>query len=183
MRESKRDAALQAAQRVVQREGVTALSYESVAAEAGLTKGGLLYHFPTREELLRALHEWMAGQWEAAMEAEAGAPADQLNPAQRFAAYAQLSQNPERAELILQLEAAEEPELYAYWEGVSERWAPYPPRSSGSDDLRGFMARLAADGLWFYEALTSQHLDPQVRARLVEEITALGTADDDADAD
>lgn len=183
MRESKRDAALQAAQRVVQREGVTALSYESVAAEAGLTKGGLLYHFPTREELLRALHEWMAGQWEAAMEAHAGAPADQLKPAQRFAAYAQLSQNPERAELILQLEAAEEPELYAYWEGVSERWAPHPPRSSASDDLRGFMARLAADGLWFYEALTSQHLDPQVRARLVEEITALGAAGDDDDAD
>lgn len=46
MRPSKRDTILQAALSVVETDGVTAVTYESVAAASGLTKGGLLYHFP-----------------------------------------------------------------------------------------------------------------------------------------
>src|SRR5699024_1279794 len=113
MRQSKREDILEAAKRVVQREGVTALTYESAAAESGLTKGGLLYHFPTREDLLAALHAYVAHQWEAAMIAHAGAPAEQLSEQQRFAAYVQLSHSPERAELILQLEGAAEGRAHA----------------------------------------------------------------------
>ncbi|NLS10682.1 TetR/AcrR family transcriptional regulator [Nesterenkonia sp. MY13] len=178
MRESKREQALEAAKRVVQRDGVTAVSYESVAAEAGLTKGGLLYHFSSREELFRALNEYVAYQWEAAMEAEAGAPAEELTEAQRFAAYTHTSQNPERAELILQLEASEDPELYAYWEAVSDRWAPKAPQTTDDDAIRGFLAKLAADGMWFYEAMTANHLTPEVRARLVEQIMQLGPTEE-----
>ncbi len=28
-----------------------------------MTKGGLLYHFSTREALLKALHQYLADQW------------------------------------------------------------------------------------------------------------------------
>src|SRR5699024_10630292 len=79
MRESKREKILQAAVAVVQRDGVTALTYESVAAESGLTKGGLLYHFPSREDMVNALHTYVADRWEQAMVAEAGAGAEQLD--------------------------------------------------------------------------------------------------------
>lgn len=173
MRPSKREAILHAAKTVVQREGVTALSYDSVAAESGLTKGGLLYHFPSREELLQALHEYVAGQWEQAMEEEAGAPAEQLSPQQRFAAYARLSQNPDRAELLLQLEAGADPRANAVWERIYRLWAPPTPQLDDEAGLMRFVAKLAADGLWFHEALASQPLDPQLRQRAVEAVIAL----------
>ena len=51
MRTSKRDRILDAAVNVINRDGVRAVTFESVAAEAKLTRGGLLYHFPSREAL------------------------------------------------------------------------------------------------------------------------------------
>lgn len=177
MRTSKRDTMLQAAKRVVQRDGVTALSYESVAAEAGVTKGGVLYHFGSREELLHALHQYVADQWESQMQHAAGAPAEQVSAAERFAAYTQASQSPERAELLLQLEAANDASANAIWEAVLYQWGPVPPPAGATaEQLQTFLAKLAADGLWLFDALTSEPLDPDVRAQVVDQITAMGTA-------
>lgn len=183
MRESKREAALEAAKRVVQRDGVTALSYESVATEAQLTKGGLLYHFPSREELLLALHEYVAGAWENSMRREIGEgePAG-LDEQSKTAAYVRASQNPDRAELLLTLEAAtQNQEAHKIWSGIYERWAaPLPAAPDDAAAIRCFIARLAADGLWLYESINEQRIDPQVREQLVEEIIALDDGQDTA---
>lgn len=56
-----------------------------------------------------------------------------------------------------------------------QRWAPSPP-AAGSDDpaaLDNFVARLAADGLWIYEAMYEGQLDEKVRAQLTERIGGL----------
>ncbi len=181
MRPSKRHEILNAATRVVQREGVTTLTYESVAAEAGMTKGGLLYHFPSREELLLGLHRHVAEQWERSLEAQAGGTAQELSRDERFQAFVRLSQNPERAELLLMLEASEDPVANAAWDEVYARWAPQPPEGAEAPDddaaeaaaVQRFIARLAADGLWFYEALSTEGLSPAMRERVTEEIIAL----------
>jgi len=52
---------LDAAQALVSQVGVQALTLEGVAAAAGVTKGGLVYHFKTRDDLLAALIERMMG--------------------------------------------------------------------------------------------------------------------------
>lgn len=177
MRESKREAALEAAKRIVQRDGVTALSYEAVAAEAELTKGGILYHFPSREDLLLALHKYVADQWEQCMIREVGQEAGpQLDDDTKAAAYVRASQNPDRAELLLTLEAATQNTAASeVWNGVYNRWAAEEPAAAEDDQaVRRFIARLAADGLWFYESIAPGELRPEVRARLVEEIIALG---------
>ena len=41
-----RDLVLEACNRILRHEGLTNLTLEAVAEEAGLSKGGLLYHFP-----------------------------------------------------------------------------------------------------------------------------------------
>lgn len=181
MRPSKRHEILDAATRVVQREGVTTLTYESVAAEAGMTKGGLLYHFPSREELLLGLHRHVAEQWERSLESQAGGTAQELSRDERFQAFVRLSQNPDRAELLLMLEASEDPVANAAWDEVYARWAPQPPEVTETPDddaaeaaaVQRFIARLAADGLWFYEALSTEGLSPAMRERVTEEIIAL----------
>ena len=59
-RENPRADILEAAQRVVARDGSTGLSIEAVAKEAGLSKGGVLHHFPSKDALLSGFIELFA---------------------------------------------------------------------------------------------------------------------------
>ncbi len=51
---------LDAAEAVVAREGVNSLTLNAVADEAGVSKGGLLYHFPSKSALVLAVVERLA---------------------------------------------------------------------------------------------------------------------------
>lgn len=62
-RSSKRRQIIEAARRLVARCGAAHLTFEELTAESKLSRGGIVYHFPTRERLLQAviafeLHEW-----------------------------------------------------------------------------------------------------------------------------
>ena len=52
---SSRERILAAAVQVALREGVSAMTLEAVAREAGVSKGGLLYHFASKDELIAAM--------------------------------------------------------------------------------------------------------------------------------
>lgn len=52
-----RDRLLDAAAAVLLRDGAHALTLEAVAAQAGVSKGGLLYHFGSRQALIAGLTE------------------------------------------------------------------------------------------------------------------------------
>lgn len=172
MRTSKRTQILEAATRVVQREGVKSVTFDSVAAEAGLTKGGLLYHFASRDDLVQAIHQHLADRWEADLVAAAGKPSAEATRQERLAAYTRVAiQSATRAELLLMLEGSTNTAHAAVWEAVTERWAP--SAASAADDpaaLDRFVVRLAADGLWLYESLTSERLDPALRRAVADRI-------------
>lgn len=180
MRTSKRSEILDAAARVVQEEGVKAVTFESVAAAAGMTKGGLVYHFPTREAMITALHTHLAEQWEAGMTAalpravERTAAADEPSIGARLEAYARASmQSATRAELLFLLEGSTTPEHAAPWNDVLARWTPPTPTDlSDPVAVDRFIMRLAADGLWVYESLSSQPLDPELRQRIADLIAS-----------
>ncbi|MFD4746120.1 TetR/AcrR family transcriptional regulator [Streptomyces rubiginosohelvolus] len=183
MRTSKRSQILEAATRVVQREGVKSVTFDSVAAEAGLTKGGLLYHFATRDDLVLAIHQHLADRWEADLVAAAGKPAGEATGDERLAAYTQVAiQSATRAELLLMLEGSTNVAHSAVWEAVTERWAP-PPASAddGPAALDRFIVRLAADGLWLYDSLTSQQLTSETRRAVAERIADALTRDGGSD--
>jgi AcrR family transcriptional regulator len=68
-RSSSRDKIVAAAERLVAREGAAHLTLDAVAEEAGVSKGGLLYHFKTKNELIEAiLHEHISSKIEAVEE-------------------------------------------------------------------------------------------------------------------
>jgi AcrR family transcriptional regulator len=50
-----RERLLDAAERVVTESGATHLTLDAVAKSAGVSKGGLLYHFPSKEALLEGM--------------------------------------------------------------------------------------------------------------------------------
>ena len=90
-RPSMRTNILDAALRVAERDGVTGITLDAVAQEAGLTKAGLMYYFPSREALLCCIQEHLFVFWEGAMEAAAGKTAAVATPEERLGAYARVA--------------------------------------------------------------------------------------------
>ena len=54
-RKNSYDNILNAAEKVVVKVGAAHMTLDSVASKAGVSKGGLLYNFPTKEILLKAM--------------------------------------------------------------------------------------------------------------------------------
>ena len=61
-----RQRVLDAARRIVEERGAGHLTFEELARVSGVTRGGITYHFPTKEDLLRGLIEADIEQWESA---------------------------------------------------------------------------------------------------------------------
>ena len=64
-----REKVLQAAEELALEVGPANLSLDAVAARAGVSKGGLLYHFPSKARLLEALVEDFVRRFEQSLEA------------------------------------------------------------------------------------------------------------------
>ena len=162
-RPSKRTNILDAALRVAERDGVTGITLDAVAQEAGLTKAGLMYYFPSREALLWGIQEHLIVFWEGAMEAAAGKTAARV-----------ATESAGSAELALILEFSKHAGLAAQWDGVVARWTP--TAEEAATDPRAFamfIARLAADGLWSFESMYDTRLNPQFRSAVAEAIAAM----------
>lgn len=178
MRLSNRDRILDAAIRVIERDGVTAVTFDSVAGEAGVTRGGMIYHFPSREALMQAINQHLADRWEAHLVRQAGKPAAEATPGERQRAYLQAStQMASRAELLFLLEASANPALSEPWNAICDRWAaPAPADADDPQAMAAFIARLAADGLWAYEYLSGRTLPASLRTLVAGELASLADA-------
>ena len=69
-----RDRILDAAQRVLVRDGGDRLTIASVAEEARISKGGLFYHFASKQELVEGLIERYTREFDRLLEAADGSP-------------------------------------------------------------------------------------------------------------
>ncbi len=180
MRPSNRAKILQAAVEVVEREGVSRLTLEAAAEEAGITKGGLLYHFETRDALLTAIHKLLSEEWEAKLEHTLGKDLEAASPDERLAAYIRTCViQATRAELLFMIEASTNPPYREYWDVVFERWTGNQLDQSPHDEsaTRRTVALLAGDGLWINTAISGVELPVATREHLAEAIVELFTSE------
>ena len=63
------------------------VSLASAARQAGLTKPGVMYHFPTKEALMLALVDRVMDGWDAQMARRLPGPQEQVPAAERLRAY------------------------------------------------------------------------------------------------
>ncbi len=175
MRPSKRTEILEAAVRVAAEHGVRGVTLEAVAAEAGVTRGGMTYHFHDREALAMAIQQHLADCWERDLVAEAGAEAADLSMKERVLAYAATSMRASRpGELQLVLQGASEEVSSHPWTEVIARWTPDPAAAvSDPEVLRMVLVRMAADGIWSYELLGGGPLGSDLRVILAEAVRDL----------
>lgn len=69
-RQSLRERILEAADDVARERGVANLTLDLVAEQAGISKGGLLYHFTTKEALLRGMIDRALDRYRTFLKAE-----------------------------------------------------------------------------------------------------------------
>ncbi len=152
-----RDRVLDAAEAVVVRQGIANLTLEAVAADAGMSKGGLLHHFPSKDKLIEAMVTRCADHWRQ--------HADE--------AYRQSPEGPGRMARAL-LSHLEDPESWteqcqrgscAVFAALAQNPALIQPMRAVYSEIRERLTRdglpegvgetviAAMDGLWLYRVL------------------------------
>jgi len=143
---------IDAAEAVVLRDGVARLTLEAAAAEAGLSKGGVLYHFPTRDALVGGMVGKIIEEFDADIEylRDEDGGAGSFTRAYIRATMAPVSPRPDRADRLgaaVIAAAAAQPGLLAPLQRAADRWQACL-EEDGLDPTVATVVRLACDGLW-----------------------------------
>lgn len=165
---------LEAASIIAAKDGIAALSLNAVAKQAGVSKGGLLHHFPGRQELIHALFIRLLAVMDRGIMA---LMAVDDNPRGRFSrAYlmylAGISETDTSRQLaLLSLAMPHEMVLRKCWrDWVLQHLA-------NADELDrsyvGNLVRYGADGLWLSELTEGVTMTPEERLALVTRLAAM----------
>jgi AcrR family transcriptional regulator len=134
---------------------VARLTLESAAAQAGLSKGGVLYHFPTRDALVAAMVDAIIVAFDEDLERQL---TDESGPGSFTRAYLRATMAPsapsdegdDRLGAAVIAAAAAQPALLIPLQEAADRWQARL-EDDGLDPTVATMVRLASDGLWLCE--------------------------------
>jgi AcrR family transcriptional regulator len=174
-RKNSRQVILDAAETVVRENGAAHLTLDAVCAKAGLSKGGLLYHFRTKETLLQGMLDRLRDTMADARKKEAKKLSD--SPARELKAYI-LSKNAlweKRIQGILTAflaAGAHDPKLLAPVKKAHERMID-EIRASGFHPEFTHIITLALEGLWVLETLGVFSLSREGHQRIIKELLRL----------
>lgn len=130
--------------------GISNATLEAISQRAGVSKGGLLHHFPTKQALIVALIDKLLADLSASVESYVAKDPD---PAGRFT----------RAYLLASLEFQKSPDaqhwntlgiMLATETAMRTRWVRWLSKQiklhgDSDDTIDCMIVRMAADGLWF----------------------------------
>jgi AcrR family transcriptional regulator len=168
---SARERLLDAAERLVAEAGATHLTLDAVAKSAGISKGGLLYHFPSKESLLEGMlarHFRDVDAQVAARLAARGGRASRAD-ALRERVRVLLELHPERPAVGAAMVAAsaDNPEHMAVCRAQYRKLLDEFARLPGGFE-RTALVLLAVQGLLLGELLHLSPYTPEERARLAK---------------
>lgn len=173
MKRTCRERLLDAAETVAVREGGARITLDAVAAEADVSKGGLLYHFSTKEALLEAMVARHLNQAQARRAEAIGTVAEEADAnllAEVHAALTRTSTD-NRIGSALLAAVANEPKLLesvAAFQRV--RFGRLKEGASESEFARRALIVLATEGLVFLDLLGVAPFDDTERSALAVEL-------------
>jgi AcrR family transcriptional regulator len=169
-----REVILEAAEAVVLENGARHMTLDAVAARAGVSKGGLLYHFPTKEALLRAMLERLRKQLDEAWKKKSKSLKE--GPGREIKAYilSSADRDPRKDQIGSALLAAvsHDPKLLQSTRDDSRRRFSEFVRS-GLNFGRVAVIFFAVSGLVLSELLSLSHLSTKERDDLIQELLRL----------
>ncbi len=178
---SKRQEIIRSAAIIVHREGAAKLTLAAVAKEAGISKGGLLYHFPNKDSLIQAMVTELMDQFAENLERRVERDP---NPQGRWCrAYAQevfthFGELMESNAGLLAAVSNDQEKL----QPVRERYSMWMKRmeQDGTDRIASIIIRLAADGLKFNALFGIPTVQGEERMQVMEALLlATGQMEDE----
>uniref|UniRef100_UPI0030D95676 TetR/AcrR family transcriptional regulator n=1 Tax=Brasilonema sp. UFV-L1 TaxID=2234130 RepID=UPI0030D95676 len=171
-----RETLLRAATQVILDKGVEALTLDAVAHQAGVSKGGLLYHFPNKDVLIVGMVEQLIQDFETALQEEFDRDDAPGTPGQWLRAYIQatLRISKQSLALIARLSSigVDKPELLECAEAYEQRWRQRL-KTDGLNPRTATIIQLAIDGLWFSEVFKLGSPDEPLRTQVVQSLLAM----------
>ncbi|MCU0931496.1 MAG: TetR/AcrR family transcriptional regulator [Serpentinimonas sp.] len=176
-------AVLAAAEAIVKDIGAANLTFDELVRRSGITRGGIVYHFPTKDALLQALVENDLQHWN-------GCVADKRRrtsgPNADLLAYLQSSTEPdeETSRLCAGLlsAATTSKALNEPWKRYYEKHHADVARAS-ADPVMACLLTLAADGLFWQETLGLSPLSRSERRAVVQRMLELAQPQPQPQAD
>ena len=164
---------LEAASLVVKEKGVSALTLEAVAKQANVSKGGLLYHYPNKEALLKAMVVHLDENFERAIAKQIEQSEGRITWLEAYVAMSFDPQHSQIAESAGMLAAIAND--LSLLEPLAERYQVLQQQLEASDLDSGLanIIRLAADGLWFTELFKLSPLTEEKRSRVLAALLTL----------
>lgn len=176
-RPSSRDVMLDAAEAVVMQQGANRLTLDAVARQAGASKGGVLYNFPSKEALLEGLVERLVLRTTQAHQAIIEAQPDE--PGRVLKAYVLNSvSDPQGSDVVsgaLLAAIAADRKLLAPVQTFFRNRLPQIVRNLPFE--RAAIVHLATEGLWFMELLQVSPFTPAQRKKIVAALLKMSEAE------
>lgn len=169
-RSSAKETILDAAEAVVSEQGAVHLTLDAVAQRAEVSKGGLLYHFPSKEALLQSMLMRLCDRFDERRADVGGGAEGGLGPFVQAAFDYMRDQR--RVSAAIFAAVANDPKLL---DPIRERRAEEMKRLGGSvrEIARGLVVMLAVDGLWYSEMLEMMNLTEDMRQAVLAELMEL----------
>lgn len=164
---------LQAASDLAREHGAQAVTLDAVAERAAVSKGGLQYHFRSKQALLDALFEQTIAGFQRRVAERAAA--DPMPAGAQARAYLHVSvddKDPIADGDVLRVLVASmmsDPDVRERW-SAPLRDGLQPDRLPLAQAATAMICRLAADGLWFADVLGYQSMSRALRDEVVRQL-------------
>jgi AcrR family transcriptional regulator len=173
-RANSKEAILDAAEAVVMEMGAVHTSLDVVAHKAGVSKGGLMYHFPTKESLLKAMIDRLVKQFYEDREKMSQGMKQSPGRLLKAGILTALEPNEKRDRMGLSIlvVAAHDPQLL---ERLKEAYQEHQKElvDSGLPYERASILSLAADGMMFRELLRLSPFSVVQRKKIKDEMARM----------
>lgn len=172
---STREKIIDAAMTVVREQGVARLTLDEAARIAGVSKGGVLYHFRSKDDLIGAMVARLIEQCEALQHrhhAELPEGPNRWAKAAVLAAFDPCGPSRDPVGGALLAAVTVNPALVRPLEAKTREWVARMRSDSPRPEI-ALLAALAMDGLWLHDMVGLRVLDDAGLERLKTETLAL----------
>jgi AcrR family transcriptional regulator len=165
------DRIIDAAEAIVEEQGVATLTLDQAAKRAGVSKGGVLYHFPNKESLVAAMIARFTDRFDRAVQQLTAEDPSPKGRTTRCYVKASFGHAPgtgpkfDRACGSITAALANNPGNLAVVREQSARWQR-AVEADGLDPVFASIIRLAVDGLWLGENFNLMRMNAKMRAQI-----------------
>ena len=175
-RTSKRQLILESAAAIINEKGADYLTLDAVAQRAGISKGGLFYHFKSKDELIKELVNYANNLYRDNVNQHIDNEKNKKGQWLNAFIEATRAHRTDKAPITSGMLAAQgtNRSLLSPLKTSYQEWQ-YQITHDGLDEVDATIIRLAVDGLWLSEIFGISAIDEEMREKVIERLKRYGS--------